>query len=382
MDALAQKREQGSADCAADRSLVIRNLSKQYRTSAIVLKNVSFALAGRGVTAIIGPSGAGKSTLVRCINRLVDPTAGEILFMGQDLAKLGGRALRRARRRIGMVFQEYNLVERLSVIENVLCGRLGYVPVWRAFLRRFRPEDVDRAFQLLDAVGLREFATEQPRQIIGIVADTREHDLSDAAQPTVIIPLAQEPNGMTRLGLQFGPIFWLIRTGLEPHQVAVKVSEQLREASGGLPAGRVRTMDEVLSNSIARQDFNMLLLGVFAMAALALTAVGIYGVMAYSVAQRTHEIGVRMALGADRARIRNLVVGKGMLTAGLGVIVGLAAAAFLARFLAGFLFGVRAWDPMVFIAVPVLLALVALFALWIPARRAARLEPIQALRVE
>ena len=223
---------------------------------------------------------------------------------------------------------------------------------------------------------------DRPRQIIGIVADTRDHDLSQPTEPTMIIPLAQEPDGITRLWLQFGPISWLIRTHLEPHQVAVNVSEQLREASGGLPAGQVRTMEEILSDSIARQNFNMLLLGLFAMAALALTAVGIYAVMAYSVAQRTHEIGVRMALGADRARIRNLVVGKGMLTAGVGVIVGLAAAAFLARFLAGFLFGVRAWDPMVFIAVPVLLALVALFALWIPARRAARLEPIEALRVE
>jgi ABC-type antimicrobial peptide transport system permease subunit len=118
------------------------------------------------------------------------------------------------------------------------------------------------------------------------------------------------------------------------------------------------------------------------MAALALTAVGIYGVMAYSVAQRTHEIGIRMALGADRERIRNLVVGKGMLTAALGVLIGLGAAAFMARFLAGFLYGVQTRDPMVFIAVPVLLALVALLALWIPARRAARLEPVEALRSE
>jgi len=223
---------------------------------------------------------------------------------------------------------------------------------------------------------------DRSRQIIGIVADTRDDDLSQVPQPTMIIPLAQEPDGITRLWLQFGPIFWLIRTHLEPNQVAVNVSEQLREASGGLPAGQVRTMVEILSDSIARQNFNMLLLGVFAIAALALTAVGIYGVMAYSVAQRTHEIGVRMALGADRARIRNLVVGKGMLTAGLGVIVGLAAAVFLARLLTGFLFGVRAWDPIVFITVPALLALVALLALWIPARRAARVEPIEALRVE
>src|SRR5262249_42415733 len=120
----------------AGRSLVIRNLRKDYRPGQPVLKDISLAIDGRGTTAIIGPSGAGKSTLIRCINRLADPTAGEILFRGQDLARLTGRELRTARRRIGMVFQEYNLVERLSVIENVLCGRLGYVPVWRAWLRR------------------------------------------------------------------------------------------------------------------------------------------------------------------------------------------------------------------------------------------------------
>jgi len=176
----------------ADRSLVIRNLRKDYRPGQPVLKDISLAINGRGTTAIIGPSGAGKSTLIRCINRLADPTAGEILFRGQDLARLTGRELRTARRRIGMVFQEYNLVERLSVIENVLCGRLGYVPVWRAWLRRFPASDIDRAFRLLDAVGLADLATRRAdqlsggqRQRVGIArALMQEPDLVLADEPT------------------------------------------------------------------------------------------------------------------------------------------------------------------------------------------------------
>src|ERR1043166_4973853 len=152
---------------AIDRSLVIRNLRKEYRPGEPVLKNVSLEIEGRGLTAIIGPSGTGKSTLIRCINRLVEPTAGEILFRGQDLVQLTPPQLRLARRRIGMVFQEYNLVERLSVMENVLCGRLGYVPVWRARLRRFPPADIDRAFALIDAVGLSDFATKRADELSG-----------------------------------------------------------------------------------------------------------------------------------------------------------------------------------------------------------------------
>ncbi len=177
---------------AVDRSLVIRNLRKEYRAGAPVLHGISLDIAGRGITVVIGPSGTGKSTLLRCINRLVDPTAGEILFLGRDLAKLSGQPLREARRRIGMVFQEYNLVERLSVIENVLTGRLGYVPVWRAWLRKFPAADVDRAFHLIDEVGLGEFALSRAdrlsggqRQRVGIArALMQEPDLILADEPT------------------------------------------------------------------------------------------------------------------------------------------------------------------------------------------------------
>ncbi|MFL1486217.1 phosphonate ABC transporter ATP-binding protein [Marinobacter sp. LN3S78] len=134
--------------------LTLSNLSKTYPTGDTALRQVSLEVPAGQVVGLIGPSGAGKSTLIRCINRLVEPSAGEILLSETNLATLQGGALRRARRRIGMIFQEYALVERLTVMENVLSGRLGYVPAWRSFLRRYSPDDVAQAFSLLEQVGL------------------------------------------------------------------------------------------------------------------------------------------------------------------------------------------------------------------------------------
>ncbi len=173
-------------------ALAIRGLVKEYRPGQPVLKGIDLEFAGAGMTAIIGASGTGKSTLIRCINRLVEPTAGEILFGGVNVAALGGGPLRQARRRIGMVFQEYNLVERLTVMENLLTGRLGYTGALQSWLRRFPAADIQRAFELLDTVGLSHFADQRAdslsggqRQRVGIArALMQEPRLLLADEPT------------------------------------------------------------------------------------------------------------------------------------------------------------------------------------------------------
>ena len=137
--------------------LRIENLEKRYPTGDLALRGVSLEVAKGEVVALIGPSGAGKSTLIRTINRLVEPTRGRILFNGVNVPSLGALALRRARRTMGMIFQEYALVERLSVMENVLSGQLGYVGFWRSLTRRFPQPVVDEAFRLLERLGLEEF---------------------------------------------------------------------------------------------------------------------------------------------------------------------------------------------------------------------------------
>jgi predicted permease len=261
-------------------------------------------------------------------------------------------------------------------------GAPGVVLINESMAKKYWPKENPVGQQMIIGKGVGREFDEGPRQIIGIVGDIHNGGLNRDPFPLMIVPEAQVTNGMTALNARIGPIIWVVRTRTEPHQLAPAISEQLRQASGGFSVARIRSMDEVVVNSTARESFNMLLLTIFGASALILASIGIYGLMAYSVQQRTQEMGIRMALGADRHKIRNLVVWQGMQLAIAGVVVGVGAAFGLTRLIANMLFGVKSWDPLVFVTVPVMLSLVALAAVWLPATRASRLDPMKALRVE
>ncbi len=221
---------------------------------------------------------------------------------------------------------------------------------------------------------------EPERQIVGVAGDVHDFGLNRNPSPMVYVPLAQVTDGLTALLTRDAHFAWIVRTRVEPHSLRSAIVKELEQDSRGLPVANVRSMDEVKSESTARSDFDMTLLTIFGCAALLLAVIGIYGLMAYSVGQRTREIGIRLALGAKSSDVRNMVVGEGMRLALIGVAIGIAAAFGLTRVLASFLFGVHAWDPVVFAIVPVLLSAAALAAVWFPARRAAETDPANALR--
>jgi putative ABC transport system permease protein len=211
------------------------------------------------------------------------------------------------------------------------------------------------------------------RTIIGVVKDVHDEGLDAAPYPQMYAPFAQAPrNAMTLVA----------RTGGDPLSLAPNIRSELAAIDRDQPLTNLRTMEQVMSQSIARQRFNMTLIAIFSIIGLTLASVGIYGVMSYTVTQRTHEIGIRMALGAQKRDVLKLVVGQGMILALAGVGVGLAVAVGLTRVMSSLLFGVTATDPLTFGAVAVLLAAVALLACFIPARRAMKVDPMVALRYE
>jgi putative ABC transport system permease protein len=216
-----------------------------------------------------------------------------------------------------------------------------------------------------------------PRQIIGIASDVRDDALNHEPRPMLYELSAQMAGNKL---LKDVPWAWIIRTRVAPLSLSSAIQKELREASGGLPVAQVRTMEETLSRSTATENFRTLVLTIFGCAALLLATIGVYGLMAYSVAQRVQEIGIRMALGAAASHIRIMIAVEGLRPALAGVACGLISAFGLTRWIAGFLFGVKPWDPLVFFMVPVFLLTVALAAVWWPAMRASRIDPAGALR--
>ena len=258
----------------------------------------------------------------------------------------------------------------------------GVVIINEAMARQFWPKGDPLNDRVVIGPGMGPVFAEPPRQVIGVVGNTRDGGLNQDPGPTMYIPVAQMPDKVTELNSRIAPLWWIVRTRTEPHMLTAAVSNAIREATGGLPVAHIRTMDDIVVLTTSRERFNMLLLTVFGASALLMAAIGIYGLMAYSVQQRTQELGVRMALGAQAANIRNMVIRQGMLLAAIGLVIGIAGAFWLAKFLTGLLFGVKTWDPIAFILTPILLSAVALLAVWLPARKATRVDPMSALRFE
>ena len=256
------------------------------------------------------------------------------------------------------------------------------VVINEAMSRKFWPKGDAVGARVTIGHGLGPEFDEPARQIVGVVGDTRDNGLDSDPVPLMFVPEAQITDGATALESRVLPMNWVIRTKVAPFSLSADLQRELRVATGGLPVAHIRTMDQVVRESTARSDFNTMLLSIFAALALLLAAIGIYGLMTYSVQQRTQEIGIRMALGASPEKVRKMVVLQGMQLTAIGVVIGVAAALALTRFMAGLIYGVKTWDPVVFVSIAVLLGAVSWLATYIPARRASRVDPMISLRYE
>ena len=254
----------------------------------------------------------------------------------------------------GRGLREQDNGNSVVVINQVMARR--YWPDEDPVGRRVRPRFTDRWFE-----------------VVGVVSDLRHFTYDRDPDPEMFFPLAQSST----------PGVWLlVRTAGKPTGMAEAIRNAVRTMDKTLPVDNVRTMDQRLSDSVAEPRFRTLLLAAFALLALTLAAVGVYGVMSHMVAQRTREIGVRMALGAQRCSVLAMVIGQGMKVTALGVAIGVCGSFGLTRVLKTFLFHVAPTDPSIFVLAGVVLAGVAVAACYIPARRAARIDPIVALRCE
>jgi putative ABC transport system permease protein len=235
-----------------------------------------------------------------------------------------------------------------------------------------------------DAIGQQlcagcEYGDPSMRRIVGVTNETKQKSLTEAAPAAVFVPLTQAAEGVKGTLRQCN---FILRTQGDPTLLSASIRNEMRQIDPTVPMRNLYPLEQLVTRSVATQRFNLILLGLFAGLGLLLTAVGIYGVMAYNVSQRTHEIGLRIALGAKPRDVLTMVIKQGMTLALIGVAIGIAASFALTRVIKNLLFNVGATDALTFVAVSLTLATVALLACWIPARRATKVEPVIALRYE
>jgi predicted permease len=273
-----------------------------------------------------------------------------------------------------------HVVRGRSFTEHDNHGGAPVVIINETMARKYWPKGNPLQDRLLIGKGVMpQLETEPVRQIIGVVADQRDGALNQDPEPEMYLPAGQIPDAIQALNVKLTPLAWVVRTRGEPMKMSAAVEEQLRQVTG-LPVSQIRAMGEVVSRSTSRERFHMLLMSVFGGVSLLLAAIGIYGLMAYSVEQRTHEIGIRMALGAERGNVRGMIMRQGMIFAGVGVVIGIGGAFALTKQIASFLFGVTAFDPLVFGTIPLVLVATAAIAVWWPALQATKVDPATALR--
>jgi putative ABC transport system permease protein len=239
----------------------------------------------------------------------------------------------------------------------------------RAFVRAFFPNE--DALGKSIALGWGGEPGGDLRQIVGVVGDVHSFGLEESPEPTVYAPIMQRTDRSISI---------VARTDGTPANLAAPLRSLVRDLDREVPVYSVQTMDERVSSSVGRQRFYASLIAIFAAVALVLSAVGLYGVIAYAVSQRTHELGVRVALGATGDRISRMVIGEGLVLTAIGIAIGAFASFFAGRLVSSLLFGVTALDPMTLGGVVFVLVAVAMLASWLPARRAARVDPLVAMR--
>jgi putative ABC transport system permease protein len=349
---------------------------KTYETSAAI-----DSLVRRGVERIQALPGVEMATATCCV-----PLEGgyslPFRIMGRPLEKSpfhGNAAWKTVSPGFFEAFHMHMLRGR-TFNDRDTAAATPVVVITESMAKKFWPKGDPMQDRILIGKGVMpQLEKEQPRQIIGIVGDVRDGALNQDPGPGMYLANAQVPDAIQALNVKLTPLAWVIKTRVDPMQLRGPVEEQLRQVSG-LPVSDIRTMDETVSRSTSRERFYMLLMSVFGGVSLLLAAIGIYGLMAYSVEQRTQEIGIRMALGAEAGDVRRMVMKQGFTFAVIGILVGVGAAFALVKQLQSFVFGVTVWDPFVFITIPCVLAATAMLAVWWPAQRATQIDPATALR--